>query len=114
MIICYVTGACARSVIHSKRCSSCKDILVNDNDKLVIDYDDENSLIASFFGDIDHGGLFVPQPSIIILSTYCWNIFEEINKTPKLREKFRASSNPRLVLSHETNLGNMIERADEF
>ena len=98
IIITYVCGACARSVIRTNKCTSCKFCLVDD-EHLNIEFDDSDSTIRTFFSTVDRGGLFLPHPHIFQLGVYAWKVFQELRTTPILIKMLLSSPHPSQTFS---------------
>lgn len=99
VIICYVSGACARSVIRSNKCGACRCCLVNEEERLEIEFDDSDSNIKSFFANVDRGGLFLPHHHIFQLGLYSWKVFQEIRNTSFLINLLVTSPYPSQIFS---------------
>ena len=87
VIVFYVSGYCARSLVNSKKCEHCKETLVADSLKYCLEFEVETvpKEAVEFLEEISRGGLWVPQDHLYRLGILCWQIFSEIKKTTELR-----------------------------
>ena len=94
LIIYYVTGACARSVVRTKNCESCKESLILADKAHDIRWE-ETPRAAYFLKEINRGGLCAPHDHIFHLGLLCWQVFYEVKETKLLRDIFVKGHNNR-------------------
>ena len=93
IILCYVVGACARSIINTRKCKFCKESLVIDETLPVSPFYDDDA--KNFIHLISRGGLLYPNDVILKYATFCWVVFNEIKNNSNLMMQFRNASNSR-------------------
>ncbi len=105
-VICYVSGAFARSEWNQKKCVDCFELLVEKEDteeKLpILTLDGVITEDArQFLNEISRGGLLVPSNRTFTVGLKCWNVFSVIQKSGDLKNKFMDStvSNKKLLFA---------------
>ncbi len=98
-IICYVAGALVHAHLQRSGCSSCREILVGNTDKLPLsNISGEISEDAKQFIDrCNRGGLVNPSAVAFGICTKCWMIYSAIHETPALWREFLQLGNHRAV-----------------
>uniref|UniRef100_A0A1I8G8N8 THAP-type domain-containing protein n=1 Tax=Macrostomum lignano TaxID=282301 RepID=A0A1I8G8N8_9PLAT len=106
VIIYYVCGFCARSLVRTKKCESCRETLVCDTPSAVFDFEEPQQVkdASDFLAEVDRGGLLWPQEHLFQLGIMCWRTFMEVKSTPKLRDKFLSAANQRALFYHVMDL----------
>jgi len=108
-IICYVSGAIARSIVRSTKCDDCREVLINPSDHLEpLELDEALNYKASTFLDsINRGGLSRPSDFTFMSTVHCWRVYDEIKSTADLKDKLLSATNQRSLFV------KVIERATE-
>ena len=104
VIIRYVCGACARSLINCKKCEFCKEYLVEN---------EPSHVQSDFIREISRGGLLFPSEFTTTLDALCWLIFVEIQRTPHLRKSFLQCTSQRELFCSIVGIA-CSERFDTF
>ncbi len=112
-IIYYVIGACARSVVRTKKCESCKETLILIDDAVELKFEDTPEA-ADFLKEINRGGLIAPQEWVFQLGLLCWQIFYEIKETASLKNKFMKGKNHKQTLCDTVEMTPTVEHFDTF
>jgi hypothetical protein len=109
-IIFYISGAIARSILRTMKCSDCKNTLVDPDhllEPLQLDEPSDNFMSTTFLDSINRGGLYRPSEYCYVTTVSCWRIYEEIRSSAALKDKLLGVSNQRKLFV------KVVERATE-
>ena len=109
-IIFYISGAIARSILRTMKCSDCKNTLVDPDhllEPLQLDEPSDNLMSTTFLDSINRGGLYRPSEYCYVTTVSCWRIYEEIRSSAALKDKLLGVSNQRKLFV------KVVERATE-
>jgi len=109
-IIFYISGAIARSILRTLKCSDCKNTLVDPDhllEPLHLDEPSDNFMSTTFLDSINRGGLYRPSEYCYVTTVSCWRIYEEIRSSAALKDKLLGVGNQRKLFV------KVVERATE-
>lgn len=104
----YVAGSIARSIMNSRNCSSCKELLTTEESE---DHEFQGDY-SSYFDIADRGGLIVPTTSLFLLTLLCCQVQYEIELNSRLYALFISCTSQRKLFI--SLIDRVISRKLEF
>jgi len=119
-IIYYVSGAIARSVVRTMKCSDCKELLIDcDQPMQPLEPEETTDYSAeSFFNSINRGGLCRPSSYCFMTAVHCWRVYESIRASTSLKSKLLGAGNQRhlfvAIMERATDSEGQVLAQDNF